>query len=119
MSERSSPPPPGGDEDEVLQYLAAIESRRSAGSTFPEPERIADDLASAEMGEPADDPETLREQLAAHTPGTEAYIERLEDGFVAGAKEYGLRHGVRYEGWIQAGVDPSVLQRAGIEPDSD
>ncbi len=119
MSEGSSPPPTADEDSEVLQYLAALESRRRAPSTFPAPERIVDELASAPMVRPPDDPEALRDQLAAHAPGTEASVERLEQGFVAAAREYGRRHGVRYEGWIQAGVDPSVLDRAGIRPDSD
>lgn len=71
------------------------------------------------MMEGATDAEGLSRQLHAYSPGTQANIERLEGGFVANAKEYGRHHGIRYEGWIQAGVDPAVLERAGITPDSD
>ena len=117
MSERSSPPPPGGREHQVLEYLAALEARRATTSGFPHPDRIVDDLASGEMGQPTDEPEALHEELAASTPGTEANLARLEEGFVAGAREYARRHGVSYEGWIRAGVDPGVLERAGIRPD--
>lgn len=118
MSEGSSPRSSEGDEYQVLQYLAALEARRAAPS-FPQPERIADDLASSEMGPPPDDPEALREQLAAETPGTDANLERLEEGFVAQAREYARRHDMRYDAWIRAGVDPSVLERAGIHPEGD
>lgn len=104
------------DEDAVVEYLAALEARRAA-PTFPQPDRIPDALASGAMVEPEDDPEGLRRQLAAYTPGSEANLERLEDGFVAGAKEYGRRRGMGYDAWIQAGVDPAVLERAGISPE--
>ena len=119
MSEGSGPASSGGDEYDVLQYLAALETRRTAPSGFPEPEGLVDNLATAEMGKLADDAEELRQQFGAQTPGAEANVERLEEGFIAGAREYARRHGVRYESWINAGVDPPVLERAGIRPDDD
>lgn len=103
----------------MLQYLAAIEAARSAPPDFPHPDRIAGDLAGGPMMEGAEDAEGLGRQLRAYTPGTDANVERLEEGFVAAAKEYGRRHGIRYAGWIEAGVDPAVLERAGITPDSN
>jgi hypothetical protein len=118
MSEPSSTPA-GADEDPVLLYLGALEARRAAPPDFPDPDRIVDNLASAKMMQPGDDAETLRRQLGGYTPGSEANIERLEEGFVAGAKEYGRRHGMGYEAWIHAGVDPAVLDRAGIRADAD
>lgn len=118
MSERSSPPPAHTGDDQVMEYLAALEARRAVPSAYLEPDRAVDNLASAEMLQPTDDPEELRRQLGAHTPGSEANLERLEEGFVAGAKEYARRHGVGYEALIQSGVDPAVLQRAGIHPTS-
>lgn len=59
----------------------------------------------------------LAAELGAHTPGSEANVGSLEDGFVASAADYGRRHRITYQGWLQAGVDPSVLARAGIDPD--
>lgn len=108
-------------DEAVVEYLTAIEARRAAPETFPQPERLAEDITAGDMVqmEPADDLEGLREDVAAATPGTEANIAHLEEGFIAGAKVYGERHAVRYEGWIQAGVDPDVLRRAGIEPEPD
>jgi hypothetical protein len=115
----SEPPSPSGvGDDPVMQYLAAVQARLPAPTDFPQPDRIADDLASAEMMQPTDD-EALGPQVAAYTPGSEANVERLEDGFVAGAKEYARRHGIRYGAWIKAGVDPAVLERAGIHPEAD
>ncbi len=105
-------------DDPVVQYLAALEARRASPPDFPEPDRLAENLASAAMMQPAEDPEGLREQLSAYTPGSDANLERLEEGFVAAAADYGRRHGLTYEGWIQAGVDAAVLRRAGIGPDS-
>ncbi len=119
MSEGSSPPPAGAGDYQVLEYLGALESRRTAPSTFPEPDRIVDDLASGDMMQPADDPDALSHQLGAHAPGSEANLKRLEDGFVAAAKEYARRHGMGYQAWILAGVDPAVLERAGIHPEPD
>jgi hypothetical protein len=117
MSERSSPPHAG--DHEVLEYLAALQTRRAVPSTYLEPDRIVGNLASADMMQPTDDPEELRRQLGKHTPSSEADLERVEEGFVAEAKEYARRHGVGYESWIQSGVDPAVLHRAGIDPEPE
>ncbi len=120
MSESTSPnvsPPPNINDDAVLQYLAAIEAGRAAPPDFPEPDRIASDLGAGDMMKPED--EGVGRQLREYAPGTAANVERLEEGFVAGAKDYGRRNGIRYNGWIEAGVDPAVLDRAGITPDSD
>ncbi len=106
-------------DDAVLEYLAAVEARRTTPPDFPEPDQIAGDLASAEMMKPAEDPDGLDRQLSEHAPGSEANIQRLEDGFIAGAKDYARRHDMRYQAWIQAGVDPSVLERAGIHPEGN
>ncbi len=118
MSENADPAPNFND-DAVLAYLAAIEAGRAAPSDFPQPDTIAGDLASGAMMEGAEDPEGLDRRLRSDAPGSGANVESLEEGFVAGAKEYGRRNGIRYEGWIAAGVDPAVLERAGIIPDSD
>lgn len=105
----------------VDAYLAALEARRAAPAGFPDPNRVPDDLAGAEMmhTDPAPDAEAVRDDLAAHTPGADANIERLEAGFVASARAYAERHDIRYEGWIQAGVAPEVLARAGISSESN
>ena len=109
---------PTGD-DAVLEYLAAVETRRTTPPGFPEPDTISDDLATAEMMKPAEDPDGLHAQLSAQTPGSEANLERLEEGFVAAAADYGRRYGMGYKAWIQAGVAPEVLHRAGIDRDED
>ncbi|MDQ4097609.1 MAG: hypothetical protein M3144_07060 [Actinomycetota bacterium] len=113
-----APRPSGVGDDPVMQYLAALQVRLAERPNFPDPDRIADDLATGAQMQPTDE-DALRRQLSAYTPGTEANVERLEEGFVAGAKEYGRRHGVGYEAWVKAGVDPAVLERAGIHPDPE
>lgn len=112
-------PPPNVNDDPVLQYLAAIEAGRAAPPDFPQPDRISGDLVGGAMMESPEDPEGLDRDVRAYTPGTDASVKRLEEGFVAGAREYGRRHGITYQGWIEAGVDPAVLDRAGITPESD
>lgn len=41
-------------------------------------------------------------------------LKDLEDDFVAAARAYGERKGLTYAAWRAAGVDPTVLRRAGI-----
>ncbi len=115
VSDQSS----AAEDDAVLEYLAAVETRRATPPDFPEPDRIVGDLASGAMVKPADDPEGLSRELSEYTPGGEANIERLEEGFVAGARSYARRHDLGYQAFIEAGVDPSVLERAGIRPEGD
>ncbi len=38
----------------------------------------------------------------------------LEEGFVKAAKNYSERKGITYAAWREAGIDASVLRRAGI-----
>ena len=109
---------PAADEA-VLAYLAAIEAHRAAPDTLPHPDRSGEALAKADMvhgeGEGGDE---LATELSAQTPGSEDNIRMLEDAFVSDAVDYGRRHQIGYQGWIEAGVDAAVLERAGIRPDS-
>lgn len=106
-----------GEDTAVLRYLAAVETRRTAPDTLPQPDEAAGGLAGFEPPE-AERPE-LEEELAAWTPGSSGNLARLEDDFVAAAADYGSRHGVDYEGWRKAGVPEDVLRRAGILPGED
>ena len=58
----------------------------------------------------------LARQPGQWTPGRDGHVARLEEGFLRAALPYSLRHGMTYEGWIQAGIAPDVLERAGISP---
>jgi len=41
-------------------------------------------------------------------------LQSLEAGFVSAARGYGERKGLTYAAWRAAGVDPTVLRKAGI-----
>jgi hypothetical protein len=41
-------------------------------------------------------------------------VRELEAGFVAVAKQYSERKGIRYQVWREAGVSAEVLKRAGL-----
>jgi hypothetical protein len=107
---------PSADEA-VLAYLAAIEAHRVAPDTLPHPDSSGEALAGADMVHGDDGGEELATELATQTPGSEDNIRLLEDAFVADAADYGRRHNVSYRGWIEAGVDARVLERAGVGPD--
>ncbi len=114
MSDDLQSPSSSGDEA-VVRYLAALETRRSAPDTLPHPDQAASGLASFEFP-PGDDAEVndLAAELGKDIPGNSQNLADLEPGFVAGAAEYGRRHGISYEGWRNAGVPDDVLARAGI-----
>ncbi len=115
MSEESQSPPPGQDEA-VVRYLAALETRRTAPDTLPAPDKAAAELAGFEFP-PGDEEEVedLASELGKDIPGASENLADLEPGFVAGAADYGRRHGISYAGWRNAGVPEDVLARAGIK----
>jgi hypothetical protein len=41
-------------------------------------------------------------------------LKSLEDAFVGAARGYGERKGLTYAAWRAAGVDPTILRRAGV-----
>ena len=54
----------------------------------------------------------LNDEMANMGEGVD--LTELEDGFVASAKGYSQRKGISYAAWREAGVEPSVLTKAGI-----
>lgn len=110
-------PTPSSDQA-VLAYLAAVEAHRAAPATLPHPDQSGDALAKAEMVHGDSGGEELATELSEQTPGSEENIALLEDAFVADAADYGRRHQIGYQGWIAAGVDAEVLERAGVRPDA-
>ncbi len=54
----------------------------------------------------------LESQLGSDSDGVD--LAALEAGFVATAAAYGLRKGISYSAWRQAGVEARVLKAAGI-----
>lgn len=107
--------PPSGEDRAVIRYLAALETRRSVPGTLPHPDDAAAGLAGFEFP-PGDENEVkdLEAQLGKDVPGSSHNLADLEPGFVAGAADYGRRHGITYDGWRNAGVPEDVLARAGI-----
>lgn len=100
-------------DEPVLRYVEALQTAAAA------PERLQPDREAARLAaetEAGDHDERLEQVLADGTPSSTEYLRRLEPAFVEGALEYGQRHGITYEGWLQSGVDPEVLARAGIAP---
>ena len=114
MSDDSQSPSPE-DDQAVVRYLAALETRRTAPDTLPQPDDAAAALARFEFP-PGDDEEheNLEAELGKDIPGAGRNLADLEPGFVAGAADYGRRHGITYDGWRNAGVTEDVLARAGI-----
>ena len=104
---------PTSEDQAVIAYLQAVEAARTAPGSFPDPETAGPALAGSDMAT-GDDRQALETQLAESVPGSTANVRRLEEEFVRAAGAYGVRHGVTYDGWRQAGVEPEVLARAGI-----
>lgn len=107
--------PSSVDDEAVVRYLAALETRRTAPETLPQPDSAAADLAGFDAP-PGDEEEVqdLEAELGKDIPGSGQNLADLEPGFVAAAADYGRRHGITYEGWRNAGVSDDVLARAGI-----
>lgn len=106
----------------VRQYLEALEQHKPKRGRKRTPESISRRLAAIEDELEAADPlhrvhliqerMDLTEELAAKQSTVD--LGGLEDSFVEGAKEYGARKGISYQAWREAGVEASVLRRAGI-----
>lgn len=111
----------------VRRYLEAIEAhkpkrgrKRTAESMQRRLSTIEEQLANADpltrlhlVQERMD----LQRELSTSDNGVD--LQELEDAFVAAAEPYGRRKGITYSAWREAGVDPSVLRKAGIRRGSD
>ncbi len=106
----------------VRRYLEALEAHKPKRGRKRTPESIQKRLSAIEEQLPTADPLTrvhlvqermnLETELAAGDNAVD--MTTLEEGFVAAAGPYGQRKGITYAAWREAGVDPSVLRRAGI-----
>ena len=106
----------------VGRYLEALEAhkpkrgrKRTPDSIKKRLERIDQDLPTADalsrlhlVQERMD----LENELTSMQAGQD--LSELEAEFVSAAKTYGERKGISYSAWREAGVEPSVLKRAGI-----
>ena len=106
----------------VRRYLEALEAHRPRRGRKRTPESIKNQLAGIEQKLAEADALTrvlliqqrmdLQAELEAKSQTVD--ISALEDDFVKAAKDYGARKGISYAAWREAGVDPTVLKRAGI-----
>ena len=85
--------------DSMQKRLAVVEERLT----------YADPLSRLHLVQEKMD---LERELAAGDSGVN--LEELEEAFVSSAAPYGRRKGITYSAWREAGVDSSVLRRAGI-----
>jgi len=106
----------------VRRYLEALEAhkpkrgrRRTSENIEARLAQIEDEIATADplsrvhlVQERID----LEAELASKQDTVD--LEALEDGFVKAARGYGERKGITYKAWREAGVEASVLARAGI-----
>jgi hypothetical protein len=107
----------------VRRYLAAIESERKGGKR-----RLSDSIANRilkidELLVTADPLTRLgltQERIDLHgeqiryANGIADDVSSLEKQFIKVARSYADRLGISYAAWRQVGVDPEVLERAGI-----
>ncbi|MEN3314634.1 MAG: hypothetical protein V7605_868 [Acidimicrobiaceae bacterium] len=106
----------------VRRYLEALELHRPKRGRKRTPESVEKRLAAIEEALPTADPLSRvqlvqeRMDLSASLAANDNAIDMssLEEGFVAAAGPYGLRKGITYAAWREAGVDAGLLRRAGI-----
>jgi hypothetical protein len=106
----------------VRQYLEALQQHKPKRGRKRTPDSIKSRLVAIEKQLDDADPLTRvlliqeRMDLGNELASKETTIDlaRLEDAFAHEAKEYGARKGISYQAWREAGVEASVLRRAGI-----
>jgi len=102
--------------------LEALELHRPKRGRKRTPESVERRLAAIDENLPTADPLSrvqliqermdLSTSLAANDNTVDMTV--LEDDFVTAAGPYGLRKGISYAAWREAGVDAGLLRRAGI-----
>jgi len=106
----------------VRRYLEALEAHRPKRGRKRTPDSVQKRLSALETQMTSADPLSrlhlaqermdLERELAAFDQGAE--LDQLEQEFLVAASPYGQRKGITYAAWRAAGVDPSVLRKAGI-----
>jgi hypothetical protein len=76
----------------------------------------ADDLAPEAAAEERAVDRYLRALDAGDAAEIGVDLAALEREFARAAKPYADRLGITYETWVDAGVSPELLDRAGIDP---
>jgi hypothetical protein len=106
----------------VRTYLDALEAHKPKRGRKRTPESIAKRLAKIDQDlEAAESLKRLqliqeRLDLLAEKENMENKpdFDALKVGFVTNAKGYGERKGISYAAWRELGIEPAVLQEAGI-----
>ena len=106
----------------VRRYLEALEAHKPRRGRKRTAESVKRQLAGLEEKIAAADPLTrvqliqLRMDLQRELESKQSTVDlaALEDDFVEAARSYGERKGITYAAWREAGVQASVLRRAGI-----
>jgi hypothetical protein len=108
----------------VRRYLGAVEAGRTPKAKKRPTEALTNRMRKIEELLVSADPLTklhlTQERLDLHAEivrsanGPEPTLEALEAEFVRVARPYSERTGVTFAAWRQVGVDPAVLERAGI-----
>ena len=106
----------------VRNYLEALEVHRPKRGRKRTVESVQKQLDDVEKRIPEADPLTrlqlvqerlnLQAELASKSETVD--LSAIEAEFVKAAADYGRRKGISYAAWREAGVDPTVLKRAGI-----
>ncbi len=106
----------------VRRYLEAIEAHKPKRGRKRTPEGIQNRLNQIEAKLPGADPLTrvhlvqermnLEYELANKKETVD--LGALEKDFINAARGYGERKGITYKAWQAAGVDATVLRKAGI-----
>ena len=106
----------------VRLYLEAVAANKPKRGRKRTTESITKRLSAIEMELEASDMLSrvnliqermdLNDELA--NMGEAVDLSELEAGFVSAAKGYSQRKGISYAAWREAGVEPALLQKAGI-----
>lgn len=116
----------GRDQGRVVRtYLEALEGNRPKRGRKRTPDSIKARLDSIERTlEDCDalskvlllsEKEHLQNELVRHEVTVEGDIAEKEEKFIEVAKDFTLRRGITYTAWKEAGVNPDVLRKAGID----
>jgi hypothetical protein len=106
----------------VRRYLEALEAHKPKRGRKRTADGIATRLRQIDSRLPNADAltrlhlvqERINLQTELEARDTNVDLQSLEAGFVSAAKGYGERKGLTYGAWRAAGVDPTVLRKAGI-----
>jgi hypothetical protein len=106
----------------VRRYLEAMEAHKPKRGRKRNPDTIEKRLQQIEEKIESADPLTKvhlvqeRLNLTSELANKDAAVDlvSLEEGFLKAAKNYSERKGITYAAWREAGIDASVLRKAGI-----